>query len=379
MTKRDYYEILGVSKTASVDEIKKSYRKLAMKYHPDRVSEDKRKEAEEQFKEISESYAILSDQDKRSKYDQFGHAGINNQYSSEDIFRGTDFGSIFEDFGGGGGIFEELFSGFGGGGGRRRQGPRRGADLEYPLNITFEEAAVGIEKKFSIRRKETCNTCNGEGAQPGTKKATCLVCQGSGQVSQSAGFFSIARTCERCRGEGQIIETPCKTCRGGGTVPVDRKIQVKIPAGVDSGAHLRVRGEGEPGAKGGPRGDLYVTIRLKKHDLFERHNSDVYCKVPVSFVKAALGSEIEVPTIYKEKIKMKVPAGTQSGKMFRLSGKGFPDLRGYNKGDAYVVVNISVPTKINAQQKKLLLEFAKLSGEDVTQGSFTEKIKKAFK
>ncbi|MBI4846262.1 MAG: molecular chaperone DnaJ [Candidatus Omnitrophica bacterium] len=380
MTKRDYYEILGVNKDASVDEIKKSYRKLAMKYHPDRVSSEKRKEAEEQFKEISEAYAVLTDTNKRAQYDRFGHAGINNQYSSEDIFRGADFSSIFEDLGFGGSIFEELFSGGGSSSGRRRRsGASRGADLEYELGLTFEEAASGIEKTIVINRRELCSSCDGEGAEPGTKKTTCPTCRGAGQVGQSAGFFTIARTCDSCRGEGVIIKNPCKTCRGSGKTPVERKINVKVPAGVDSGSHLRVRSEGEAGTKNGPHGDLYILINLKQHEIFERHQNDVYCKVPISFVEAALGTEIEVPTLFKEKINMKIPAGTQSEKVFRISGKGFADLHGYGKGDQYVKVHITVPTDLNAQQKKLLLEFAKLSGEDFRNETISEKIKKAFK
>ena len=382
MTERDYYEILGVQKSAPVDEIKKAYRKLAMKYHPDRVEPEKRKEAEEQFKEISEAYAVLSDETKRAQYDRFGHAGINGQYSSEDIFRGADFGSIFEEMGfGGGGIFEDLFSGFGFSGSRRggsRRGPRRGADLEYSLAISFEEAAQGVEKTISIKRNELCSVCSGEGAKPGSKKETCPVCKGAGQVGQSAGFFTIARTCEQCRGEGVIIKDPCRECHGSGKVPASRKINIKIPAGVDNGSHLRVRGEGEAGTKGGPRGDLYILIKLKPHKIFERHNNDVYCKMPVSFVQAALGTEIEVPTIYNEKIKMKVPAGTQSEKVFRVTAKGFSDLRGYGKGDQYVQVHVTVPTGLSAAQKKILLEFAKATNEDVKNESIAEKIKKAF-
>jgi molecular chaperone DnaJ len=377
MTQRDYYEILGVNKEASVSDIKRSYRKLAMKYHPDRVAPEKRKEAEEKFKEISEAYAVLSDESKRAQYDRFGHAGINNQYSSEDIFRGADFGSIFEEMGFGGGIFDELFGG-GGRGRRSRQGPRRGADLEYQTEISFEEAAKGIEKTVSIRRGETCSECKGEGAAPGTKKITCPACNGSGQIGQSAGFFTIARTCDSCRGQGQIITDPCKKCQGKGKVPIDRKINVKIPAGVDNGSHLRVRSEGEAGEKGGPHGDLYILIRLKKHKIFERHNADIYCTLPVSFVGAALGTEIEVPTIYESKIKMKVPAGTPSEKIFRIPGKGFSDLRGYGKGDQYVKVRVQVPTSLNAAQKKTLLEFAKLTGEHKKNESIAEKIKKAF-
>jgi len=380
MTKRDYYEILGVGKQAAVDEIKKAYRKLAMKYHPDRVAPEKRKESEEQFKEISEAYAVLSDQNKRAQYDRFGHAGINNQYSSEDIFRGADFGSIFEDMGFGGGIFNDIFSSFGfSGSGRSRNRSQRGADLEYELKLTFEEAASGIEKNVLIKRREFCNTCKGEGAKPGTKKQTCTVCKGNGQVGQSAGFFTIARTCDQCRGEGVIIETPCSGCRGTGKVVAERKINVKIPAGVDTGSHLRVRAEGEAGVKGGPRGDLYILINLKKHSVFERHQNDIYCKMPITFVQAALGTEIEVPTLYEGKIKMKIPAGTPSEKIFRISGKGFTDLRDYNKGDQYVQVHVTVPNRLNAQQKKLLLEFAKISGEGMNNETIAEKIKKAFK
>jgi molecular chaperone DnaJ len=379
MTNRDYYEILGVSKGSEVGEIKKSYRQLAMKYHPDRVAPEKRKESEEKFKEISEAYAVLSDANKRAQYDRFGHAGINNQYSSEDIFRGADFGSIFEEMGFGGGIFDELFSGGRGGSRRSQKGPKRGADLEYQLEISFEEAALGIEKTISIKRGETCTECQGEGAAPGTKKITCPACKGSGQIGQSAGFFTIARTCDSCHGQGQIITTPCKKCRGLGKVSMDRKINVKIPAGVDNGSHLRVRSEGEAGDKNGPHGDLYILIHLKKHETFERHNADIYCTVPISFVGAVLGTEIEVPTLYESKIKMKIPSGTQSEKIFRVAGKGFPDLRGYSKGDQYVKVKVQVPTNLNSSQKKSLLEFATLMGDETTSESISQKIKKAFK
>ncbi len=383
MTKRDYYEILGVNKDAVVDDIKKKYRKLAMKYHPDRVSAEKRKESEEQFKEISEAYAVLSDPNKRAQYDRFGHAGINNQYSAEDIFKGADFGSIFEDMGfGGSGVFDDIFSSFGfstGGSRRARQGPRRGADLEYEMELTFKEAALGVEKTVTIKRNELCSVCQGERAAPGTEKGTCPVCKGAGQVGQSAGFFTIARTCENCYGEGIIIKNPCKSCRGSGKEVVERKISVKVPPGVDAGAHLRVRGEGEAGSKNGPRGDLYILLQLKPHDIFERHNNDVYCQVPISFVQAALGAEIEVPTLFDEKIKMKIPAGTQSEKIFKLTGKGFADLRGHSCGDQYVKVSVTVPTDLTSQQKKLLQEFAKNSGEEIKNESISEKIKNVFK
>ncbi|MCG2711265.1 MAG: molecular chaperone DnaJ [Candidatus Omnitrophica bacterium] len=381
MTKRDYYEILGVGKDAAVDDIKKTYRKLAMKYHPDRAAPEKHKESEEKFKEISEAYAVLSDEKKRAQYDRFGHAGINNQYSSEDIFRGADFSSIFEDIGfGGGGIFEDLFSGFGFSGSRpSSRGSRRGADLEYELLLSFEEAAKGIERTIAIKRGDPCPACKGNGAQPGTKRITCPGCRGSGQVGQSAGFFTIARTCDSCHGEGEIITAPCKKCQGRGKVLVERKINITIPAGVDNGSHLRVRGEGEAGTKGGPRGELYILIRLKPNKVFERHGNDVICKVPISFVQAAMGTEIEVPGLYEEKIKMKIPAGTQNEKVFRISGKGFPDLRGHSKGDQYIRVHVTVPTSLSSEQKKLLIEFSKLSDENPKNESITEKIKNAFK
>ncbi len=380
MTKRDYYEILGVNKAASIEEIKKAYRQLAMKYHPDRVEAEKRKEAEEMFKEISEAYAVLSDENKRRQYDQFGHAGIDNRYSYEDLFRNADFGSIFEDMGFGGSIFSDIFSDLGVFGNRRSShGPRRGRDLEHEIEITFEEAALGTEKAVTIKRREQCSSCSGEGIKPGTKKVTCNVCKGSGQVGTSAGFFVIRTSCGNCQGSGHIMLNPCKNCQGSGLVVAERKIELKIPAGVDSGSHLRVRGEGEAGAKGGPRGDLYIAINLKTHSFFERHNTDVYCKVPLSFAHAALGGEIEVSTLYEEKVPLKIPAGTQSNAIFKLNNKGFPDLRGNRKGDQYIQVYITVPTHLSTEQKKLVQEFARLSGEQAKNESITDKIKKAFK
>ena len=384
-TKRDYYEILGVQKGASLDEIKKAYRNLALKHHPDRVSSDRKKEAEEQFKEISEAYAVLSDSQKRSQYDQFGHAGIDSRYSYEDIFRGADFGTIFEDLGfGGGGIFEEVFDNlgiFGGGSSsRRRGGSRRGRDLEYEIEISFEEAAFGVKKTISVPRHETCDTCKGEGARPGTKKTKCPSCDGKGQILQSTGFFSIRQTCPKCRGEATIIKNPCVTCSGTGRVRSTRKIEVSIPAGVDTGSRLRVQGEGEVGLKGGVRGDLYIYIHVKDHPIFDRHGYDIICDVPIDFPLAALGGEIEIPTL-NGGVDMKIPEGTQSGKIFRLAQKGIKKLRGYGNGDQLVRIIIETPTRLNSEQRRILKEFATSCNDKVNplSKSFMDKVKKIFR
>ncbi|MFC1667030.1 molecular chaperone DnaJ [Candidatus Omnitrophota bacterium] len=384
-TKRDYYEILGVQKGASLDEIKKVYRSLALKYHPDRVVPDAKKEAEEKFKEISEAYAILSDPQKRSQYDQFGHAGIDSRYSHEDIFKGADFGSIFEDMGfngGGGGIFGDIFEGVFGGGASstRRRGPLRGRDLEYEIEISFNDAAFGIKKTINIPRNETCSTCKGDGAKPGTKKTTCTNCGGKGQILQSAGFFSIRQTCPRCRGEGAIIKSPCAKCAGTGRNRVAKKLEVSIPAGIDTGSRLRVQGEGEAGSKGGPRGDLYLYIHVKDHAIFERHGYDVICEVPVNFTVTALGGEIDIPTL-NGNVVMKIPEGTQSGKIFRLAQKGIKKLRGYGCGDQLVRIIVETPTRLNQEQKRILKEFAKSCNDKVNPlaKSFMDNVKKIFK
>ncbi|NQU73627.1 MAG: molecular chaperone DnaJ [Candidatus Omnitrophica bacterium] len=383
-TKRDYYEMLGVKKSATLDEIKKAYREMALRHHPDRVPHEKKKEAEEKFKEISESYAVLSDSKKRALYDQYGHAGIDQKYAYEDIFKGADFGSIFQDlgdFGFGGGIFEEIFNGFDifGGGSRRRSGGRqRGRDLQIATQITLEEASTGVEKMITIPRYEVCATCSGSGAKSGTKKITCPQCKGAGRTVVSNGFFQMAQTCPQCRGEGTIIQTPCSNCNGEGRAKVTRKLKVKIPVGVYDGSQLRIRGEGEAGQAG--KGDLYVVIEVKSHPLFERHNNDIVTEVKVSLSKAILGGSIDVSTL-NGKVSMKIPAGTQSGKFFRLKGKGIPDLHDRGIGDELVNVNVEIPTRLTATQRKLIEEFAKASGETAgdTRGTFTEKIKKAFK
>jgi molecular chaperone DnaJ len=382
-TQRDYYQILGVNKSASVEEIKSAYRQLALKFHPDRVSESEKKQAEERFKEISEAYAVLSDPQKRSLYDQYGHAGIDQRYTTEDIFRNADFSSIFEGLAGGGfgtgSIFEELFSGFDifGTGSSRRSGRGRrqhGRDLQYELEITLEEAAFGTEKSISVPRLEVCSTCKGEGAQPGTKKKTCPDCRGTGQIARSSGFFSIATTCGRCRGEGIILERPCSECRGQGYVQKYKKIQVKIPAGVDNGMRLRLSGEGDSSAGG--RGDLYISLYIREHPVFKRQENDILVSIEVSFIKLILGAEVEVPTL-DGKVSMKIPAGTQPGKVFRIRSKGIKDLHGRGQADELVTIKTSIPTRLTNRERQLLEEYARESGESF--GSIADKFKKVFR
>ena len=380
--KRDYYEILGVSNRANVDEIKKAYRTLALKFHPDRVPQEQKKGAEEKFKEISEAYAVLSDQQKRQLYDQYGHAGIDQKYAYEDIFKGADFSSIFEGAGGGGGIFEDLFSDLGfdifGGGSRQRtnRGRSRGRDLEITAQITLEEAASGVEKSITVPRYEICPTCSGSGAKPGTRKVTCSQCRGSGRVVVSSGFFQLAQTCPKCRGQGEIIQSVCPECHGEGRRRDAHNIKVKIPAGVDTGSNLRVRGDGEAGTAG--RGDLYVVIEVSPHSVFQRHRNDILTEINISLSKAVLGSEVEVSTL-DGKVEMKIPAGTQSGKIFRLREKGIPDVHQREIGDELVRVIVDIPVKLNAEQRRLMEEFARVSGENLNKESFGDKIKKTFK
>lgn len=364
-TKKDYYDILGVSKNASVDDIKKAYRTLALRYHPDRVSSDKKKEAEEKFKEISEAYAVLSDSKKRSLYDQYGHAGIDSRFSTEDIFRGADFSSIFKDLGGsgfGGGIFDDIFSSFGfdifGG---SSSGRRRGKDVHYELETTLEEAAVGGSKSLNFSRYENCSQCKGTGAQPGTTKKTCSTCRGRGQVMSSlGGFFSVSQTCPACGGEGTVISVKCTKCKGQALVRVNENIKVNIAAGVDTGSVLRLREKGHAG--GGGYGDLYLHIKVLPHSVFERLGPNLKCKTKISMVKAVLGGEIEVPTLMG-KARMKVPAGTQSHTIFRLKGKGVADLRTKGLGDELVEVEVEIPKKLSAKERSLLLELGKLRKE----------------
>ena len=371
-TKRDYYEILGVDKNADAQALKKAYRKLAMQYHPDRNPDNK--EAEEKFKEINEAYEVLSDEDKRRTYDQFGHEGVNGQGG----FGGQGFGG--QGFGG----FEDIFGGGFSGGRPRRRGPERGADIRHSINITFEEAAFGKKTSIKINRSEECSECNGSGAKPGTSKKTCPTCNGAGEVRtvQRTPFGNIAssRTCSTCEGEGEVVESPCPKCSGKGSTRKVKTIEVDIPAGIDDGQMIKLSGQGEIGSKGGPRGDLYLIVNVAPHPLFTREGNDIHFEMPITFVQAALGDEIEVPTL-DGKVKYKVPEGTQTGTVFRLREKGIPRLRGNSRGDQYVKVVVDVPKKLNESQKDILREFAKECGEEVheRQNSFGKKIEKLFK
>lgn len=389
-TKRDYYEVLGLQRNAAADDIKKAYRNLALKYHPDRVSADKKKEAEEKFKEVSEAYEVLIDAKKRDNYDQYGHAGVENAFGQggftwqdfhhfedvKDIFGEFDLGDLFRGFG----VNADIFGSSHSGQGPRRGSSRRGYDLEVQLHISFEDAAFGAEKTITVPRYEKCDECGGTGAKPGSKAERCQACGGRGQVSSSGGFFNVIRTCERCGGEGVVMKTPCAHCGGKGRVRIKRNITVKIPAGVDSGSRLRIHGEGEAGERGGGHGDLYVVLEVKTHELFERHGADLYCEVPINFVMAALGGETEVPAL-EGRIKMKIPPGTQGGKIFRLRGKGIVDIHQYGRGDQLVKVQVEVPTDLTAEQKKALKEFGRATGDDSgpLHRSFAEKMSRLFR
>lgn len=360
--KRDYYEVLGVSKTASTEEIKESYRKLALQWHPDRVGLSRKKEAEEKFKEISEAYAVLSDENKRAQYDQFGHAGIDSRYTREDLFRGVDFGDLFENFGFGDFFGDSIFRDFFGA--RRERIRNKGQDLEYHFRISLRDAAFGREIPINISHHEICPTCKGEGMKPGTRKKACTQCRGAGEVRYSQGFFSISQPCPRCHGSGEIIESPCPECRGEGRVRKAHKILVKIPPGVNTSSVLKLREEGEAGIKKGAPGDLYVVIEVEQDSILKRNEDDIYCDISIIFVHAALGAEVTVPTLEGD-VKMKIPPGTQNGKLFRLRGKGIFHLQYGGRGDEYVRVNVQVPTDLSAREKELLLEFSRLRGENL--------------
>ena len=375
MAKRDFYEILGVVKNASDEDIKKAYRKLAMKHHPDRNQGDNAKEAEAKFKELKEAYEMLSDPQKRAAYDQHGHAGVDPNMRGGGA---EGFGGFGESFGD---IFGDIFGGGRGGAGRGRQ-VFRGNDLSYAMEVTLEEAAHGKDAQIRIPSWEACDTCTGSGAKPGTSAKTCSTCQGQGQVQMRQGFFSVQQTCPQCRGTGKIIPEPCGTCHGHGKLKKQKTLEVKIPAGIDDAMRIRSTGNGEPGTNGGPPGDLYIEIRLKKHDIFERDGDDLHCSVPIGFAKAALGGEIDVPTL-SGKAAIDIPEGTQTGKQFRLRGKGIKGVRGSYPGDLYCHITVETPVKLTEHQRKLLKEFDDSlqkggAKHSPTGNSWTDKLKSFF-
>jgi molecular chaperone DnaJ len=372
---RDYYEVLGVSRTAQVDEIKAAYRKAALKWHPDRNPENKA-EADVLFRECTEAYSVLSDPQKRQVYDTYGHAGLSSAGATGG-FDGTvfqDFHDIFGDFFG----FEDLFGGRRGGGRNRAQ---RGADLRYDMSLTFEEGSTGVTTKIKLPRQEYCESCNGTGAKKGTGVQSCQTCGGRGQLAYQQGFFTITRTCPNCQGAGQIVKERCPDCRGQGRIERERTIELRIPPGVDTGTRLRVTGEGEPGPNGGPAGDLYVVLEVKEHPFFERRGADLYCTIPLSIAQASLGTEIAVPGLAGEE-RLKIPEGTQSGAVYRVKGKGLADPRGGGKGDLYYHVRVLTPTKLTREQRKLMEQLGaslKVENKPAERGSsLFDKVKDIF-
>ncbi len=375
MAKRDYYDVLGVGKNASADEIKRAYRRMAIKYHPDKNPDNK--EAEAKFKECAEAYEVLSDSDKRKQYDQYGHEGLRG--ASMHDFSRMNVEDIFSMFG-----FDDFFGGiFGGAGGRRRAsrggGPARGYDLETGVELTLKEIAHGAEKTIEFTRQDRCSECNGSGAAKGSKPARCSLCGGSGQVAKGGGFFQMVSTCPQCRGTGQVITNPCSKCKGTGRVPRKRTVTIKIPAGVHEGQGIRVAGEGEPGRAGGPNGDLYCYVRVNAHEFLERDGNNLIAVVPVTFTQAALGAMIDVPSLDGTQ-QLKIPAGTQYGSIFRIRGQGLPDMRSGRSGDQLVQVTVETPTNLNARQEELLREFAQTESIDVSPKTrnFFEKLKQHF-
>jgi molecular chaperone DnaJ len=379
-SRRDYYEVLGVGREATDQQIKSAYRKLALQYHPDRNPGDK--QAEEQFKEAAEAYAVLADAEKRQLYDRFGHAGVSGAGAGAGGFDPTVFADFSDIFAGLGDVF-----GFGDifGSRRRRSGPQRGADLRYDLEITFDESARGAETTIQIPREETCETCSGSGAAPGTTAETCSQCRGSGQLRYQQGFLTVARPCSNCRGTGKTIAKPCTACRGAGRIGRERKLTVKIPAGIATGQRLRLYGEGEHGSAGGPPGDLYVVVHVQEHSFFHREEDDLYCELPMSFPTLALGGTVKVPTL-DDREELHIPAGTQPGARFKLRGKGMPNVSGRGRGDLHVIARVAVPKKLNKEQKQLLEELARAlpSEKDVAADAeagdkpFFERVKDIF-
>ena len=374
--KRDYYEVLGVGRNASEEEVKRAYRKLAVKFHPDKNPDDPH--AEEKFKELGEAYDVLMDSDKRAAYDRFGHAafasggaGFGGFHDPFDIFR-----EVFGGGGFGGGIFETFF----GGAGARTEDRQRGSDLRYDMQIGLEEAAFGVEKEIEIEKLDTCDKCHGSGAEPGSRTIHCPTCGGRGQVISSRGFFHVSQTCPRCRGAGEIIEKPCPNCHGEGRVEKLSRVKLKIPAGIREGSRLRSSHNGEAGIRGAPPGDLYVVVHIKEHKVFRREDDDLYCDVPIAFSLAALGGEVDVPTL-EGKAHLKVPVGTQSGQMFKLRGKGITNVNGRGRGDLFARLIVEVPSRLNAEQRRRLEEFAALCSDENTplRKSFFERAKEFFK
>lgn len=366
MAKRDYYEILGVSRTATEAEIKKAYRKLAVQHHPDKNPNDHT--AEDKFKEAAEAYAVLSDAQKRAAYDRFGHAGVGAGAGGGFDAGFSNIEDIFDMFG-----FGDMF----GGRSSRRSTVQRGSDLRYDLEITLEEAATGRDEKLQIPRLEKCDECGGSGAEKGTQPETCITCGGLGQTRYQQGFFSVMRTCPNCQGKGRIVRNPCKNCRGQGRIEKERNLEIKIPAGVETGSRLRVAGEGEAGVNGGPSGDLYVVIHVKEHESFERQGANLYSAVPVSFAQAALGAEIKVRTLDGEE-DLKIPAGTQTGTVFRLKNHGMPNLSGRGRGDLFVAVTLVTPKTLTKEQRKLLEQLAQVEDKDFADESFMDKVRNIF-
>ncbi len=365
--KRDYYEVLEVPREASDQEIKSAYRKLAIRYHPDKNPGDK--EAEERFKEAAEAYSVLSDPEKRARYDRFGHSGMQGGFSGFDPATFGDFGDILGEFFGFGDIF----------GTRRRGGAERGADLRYDLKINFREAAFGLKTKIKIPRQDTCPECEGRGTAKGKSPITCSACHGQGQVRYQQGFFSISRTCGQCNGAGRIIRDPCETCQGRGRVRKEKVLEIRIPAGVDNGARLRIQGEGESGVHGGPAGDLYVVIYVEEHPFFQRQGNNIYCQVPIGITQAVLGGEITVPTLEGEE-KLRIPSGTQTGSVFRFKNKGIVSLGERGRGDQFVTVNVVIPVKLTKEQRQIFEQLAMVSREDelMQERNLFDKVKDIF-
>ncbi len=371
MSQEDYYQVLGVGRNASEDEIKKAYRQLALKYHPDKNPDNK--EAETMFKSAAEAYGVLSDQDKRRKYDQFGHEGLRGSGVSgfsgfDDIF--DAFGDIF-----GGSIFEGMF-----GGGRRGRGGKRGRNLRCDMKIELVDVITGVEKTLEISRKEPCGDCKGSGAQPGTSPITCVYCKGRGEIQKSQGFFMVRSACPKCGGQGRVIDTPCRKCKGSGAAPKTATISVKIPSGIEDATRLRVTGQGEAGENGGPAGDLYCDIHVSPHPIFERHGNDIVCDIPITFPQAALGCEVEAPTLQRGKKIIKIPKGSQSGDVIAVKNEGVPDTYGYTRGNLLVHITVETPVKISSRQEALLREFEDLNHKNANpkQKNFFQKMRNYF-